>query len=454
MNARELELFERKPALNAVLSMIVPTITSQIITVLYNVADTFFIGQMGDPNQIAAANLCMPLFILLTGFSNLFGIGGASLISRSLGKGQNDRARQAASFSIWTACIITAVYGVLVYIVKAGLLPLLGVNDATYTYCCQYLFWTVFIGAVPTVLNTVFAHLIRAEGLAKQASFGMILGTVLNIILDPVFITLFGMEIRGAALATMLSNLIATIYFVALIIKRKDHSVISLHPQYYKWSDRVPSEVLLVGMPSALMSLMSTASNITLNRLMSAYCNEAIAGVGIAKKIDMVAFGVANGISQGVIPLIGYNYSAGNFKRMKNIIHTTFAIALGSSFVFAILLFTCANPMVKAFIDDRLTVEYGQRFQRIFCITGPCIAITLIIMTLFQSIGYKRQPMILSFLRKGGLDIPLMLILNMLARENGVVWAVPAADFSAMVVAILLFIPFWKKISAQIESGA
>lgn len=218
------------------------------------------------------------------------------------------------------------------------------------------------------MLNAEFAHLVRSEGYSKQASFGMILGAVLNIILDPIFIFPLNMQIAGAALATMISNLIATFYFIILILRKGNNTVLTLSPLDYSIKDNIASEVLLVGLPSAMMSLMATISNITLNRLMSSYCNEAIAGVGIAKKIDVLTFGIATGMSQGVVPLVGYNYSARNYARMKKAILTTLTLSLSVAVVCTLLLFTCAQPIVKAFIDDALTVEYGQVFQRIICI--------------------------------------------------------------------------------------
>lgn len=439
-------LFESKPVAQAVMTMAVPTIISQIVTVIYNMADTFFVGQTGDPNQIAAANLCMPIFMFLTSFSNLFGIGGSSLISRSLGCGDIKKARQAASFSIWMSIMFSLFYGLLMYSCRRTILIAFGANEETYDFCAKYLFWTVYIGAVPTVMNTQLAHLVRAEGHSKQASIGMTLGALLNIVLDPVFIIILRMEIAGAAFATMISNSVAALYFLILINRMRNTTVIILNPKEFSLKNHIPSEIFLTGLPSALMSLMSTFSNVTLNKLMSGYSNEAIAGVGIAKRIDMLSFGVAIGISQGVVPLIGYNYAAKNYTRMKKAIKTTFFMALSVTTLCAVLLFTCAQPIVRAFIDDAKTVEYGKLFQRIICITGPCISVTLIVITVFQGVGKKVQPLFLSMLRKGGLDVPFMLLMNKLAGVNGIVWATPIADFGAMVIAIILFIPFWKSL--------
>ncbi len=446
------ELFEDIPVHKAVISLVVPTVISQLITVIYNMADTFFIGQIGDSNQVAAVSLCMPLFILLTGMANLFGIGGSSLISRSLGNGNIEKAKKVSAFSIWTAVIASLVYGICVFTLRGYILPAIGANAETYDFCSQYLFWAVGLGAVPTVLNAALAHLVRAEGYSRQASFGMAMGGILNMLLDPVFISLLGFEIAGAAIATMLSNLAATIYFLVLLIRKKETTVLVLSPRYYTLKMHIPFEVLLVGLPSCVMNLMGVFSNIMMNRLMVSYCNEAVAGIGISKKVDMLAFAIATGMSQGVLPLISYNYSAKKYNRVLSAVKTTFAYSLTIALFGMVLLLTCAGPIVRAFIDDPLTVEYGERFQRIICITGPCISVTMIVITLFQSIGEKIQPLILSLLRKGGLDIPAMLLMNGWVGVNGIAWATPIADFTAMLAAISLFIPFWKKLKLELEA--
>ncbi|MDE5804481.1 MAG: MATE family efflux transporter [Lachnospiraceae bacterium] len=446
MKTDHTELFTSAPVPKAVLALVVPTVISQLITVVYNMADTFFIGQLGDSNQVAAASLALPLFLLTTGMANLFGIGGASLVSRCLGSGDEEKARKTSAFCIWSAALAAFFYGLIMLLFKPYILPAVGTDQNTYGFCYQYLFWTITIGAVPTVLNAALSHLVRAEGYSAQASFGVALGGGLNIILDPVFIYGFKMEIEGAAVATMLSNLIAMLYFIALILKKRKTLHITFDPRCYTLGSHIPAEVLLVGLPSCAMNLMGVFSNIMMNRLMVSYCNEAVAGIGIAKKIDMLAFALANGLSQGVLPLIGYNYSAKNFKRMRSAIKMTLILCLSVTLVAAALLFTCATPIVKAFIDDAETVRYGSVFQRIICITGPFTAITMVIITIFQSVGQKLKPLILSMLRKGGLDVPFMFLMNALAGVNGIAWATPMADCCAMLTGIILFVPFWKKL--------
>ena len=447
MSADNSELFVSIPVRKAVISLVIPTVISQLITVVYNMADTFFIGQIGDPNQVAAVSLCMPMFMFLTGLANLFGIGGASLMARSLGLHDHDRAKRTAAFSIWTATGISLFYGLALYVLRGVLLPAVGADQYTYQFCEQYIFWTITIGAVPTVLNQALAHLVRSEGYSKQASFGMALGGVLNMILDPIFIFPLGLEVAGAAIATMLSNLIAMLYFLLLIRHRGSSTNVVLHPKYYTLRQHIPQEVLLVGLPSCAMNLMGVASNITLNRLLVSYANTAVAGIGVAKKVDMLTFAIINGMSQGALPLISYNFSSKNFSRMMAAIKTTFLYSIVVTSICAVLLFTCAAPIVRAFIDDAETVQYGQLFQRIICITGPIVSVTMISITIFQSVGKKLEPLILSLLRKGGLDIPLMFLMDHLAGIEGIVWATPIADCCAMVVSIALFLPFWRHLS-------
>lgn len=453
MNTKELKLFKETKVSKAVLTMVIPTVISQLITVLYNIADTFFIGQTGDTNQVAAANICLPLFILLTGFANLFGIGGASLMSRCLGKGDEEKAKKVSTFSIYSSIVFALIYGILIYSLRNFILPILGSNEFTSVFNDEYLLWTVLIGAVPTVLTQTLAHLIRANGSSTIASIGMCLGALLNIGLDPLFILVFKMNIEGAALATMVSNATGCLFFIIyLIIKRKDIAI-TLNIKNFTFKESIPKEVLLTGLPSAFMSFLATISVATLNGLMSTYgITEAISGVGIAKKVDMVSFGIAMGMSQGVIPLIGFNYSSKDYKRMNKIIKFSIILTLIVTLVSTLVLFIFANGIVKAFINDPLTVEYGEKFQRIICVSGPFIGLSLMIITIFQSIGKKVQPMILSLLRKGGLDIPFMIIGSLLFKLDGIVYAIPLADTVSFIISIIVFIPTWKKLNQLIKN--
>ena len=439
------ELFQNMPVSKAVITLVIPTIISQIITVIYNMADTFFIGQMDNPDQVAAATLAMPPFVMLTGIANLFGIGGASLISRSLGTGNREKAKGCAVFSIWGAVAVSFVYGAAMYLLRPVVFPLLGTDASTYGYCSDYVLWTIAIGGTPTVLNACLVHLIRAEGYSKEASFGVAFGGILNIILDPVLIFFLKLGVMGAAIATMLSNVAAMVYFILLLYKNREQTVIKFSLQNYSLPKGISKEILLVGFPSFIMMLMGTFSNMVLNKMVVSYSNQAIAGMGIAKKIDMLAFAIAGGMTQGVLPLIGYNYASKNYSRMRSAIKTAFLYSVVIAVAGTVLLFTCAVPVVRSFISDEETVVYGQHFLRIICLTCPAVSATMMMISVFQATGQKTKPMVLSLLRKGGLDIPFMFLMDAAAGAEGIPWATPIADFLAMGIALCLFIPYGKR---------
>ncbi len=440
------ELFERMPVASAIVLLAIPTIISQIIHVVYSIADTFFIGQLNDPNQVAAATLIMPPFLLLAAISNLFGIGGASLISRSLGAGDREKARRCAAFCMWSAAGVAFIYGLAMFLFRSTIFPILGSDEYTYGYCTAYALWTLAIGAVPTVLNPCLAHMVRAEGYSKEASFGVAMGGILNMALDPLFIFPLGMGVAGAAIATMLSNLAATVYFIILIMKKRDVMTIRFSPRNYTVKGGIPKEVLLVGLPSCLLMLMSTLSNTILNKLVVSYSNQTIAGMGIGKKIDTFAFAFTNGMTQGVLPLIGYNYASGDHERMRKAARLSFLFAFGLAAASAVFLFTCAVPLVRAFIDDAATVAYGQHVLKIICVTVPCTSVTMMIITMFQATGQKVKPMLVSLMRKGCLDIPFMFLMDHLYGADGIPFATPIADVLAMIIAAAVFIPYWRKI--------
>lgn len=248
----------------------------------------------------------------------------------------------------------------------------------------------------------------------------------------------------------MADTFFAALYFVFLLHKNRKKTVIKFSLKNYSLQCGIPKEVLLVGFPSFVMNLMSIFSNTVFNKMVVSYSNQAIAGMGIAKKIDMLAFAIANGMTQGVLPLIGYNYAAKNYNRMRATIKTSFVYSLVVATVGAVLLFVCAVPVVCFLINDAETVAYGQNFWRIICITCPAILVTMMIISIFQATGQKTKPMILSLLRKGGFDVPFMFIMDALMGANGIPWATPISDILAMSTALVLFVPYWKQISKKL----
>ena len=295
------------------------------------------------------------------------------------------------------------------------------------------------VGGLPTVLNMVLANIIRAQGKAKITSIGMSVGGILNIIMDPIFIFTLRMNVAGAALATCLSNTCSMLYLLHHVVRNnKDSAVkLTLLPQ------RIAAEnvrgILSIGTPAALQILLASVSNSVMIRLMNGYADSAISGLGIAQKIEIIPFQVVQGISSGVLPLIAYNFASGNRKRMNDTISFSIRLGLIISTVFFVLIELAAPLLVRFFIADPVTIRYGAAFTRLRCIALPFIIIEFMLIAVFQGIGSAKQALVLSFFRKGIIDLPLMLLANLIWPMYGLMLVQPLMEFSGSMIALGMY---------------
>ena len=450
------ELFERTPVPKALATLAIPTIISQLITMIYNLADTFFIGRADNPSMTAASSVAFTLVFMMNALPNLFGVGGGSLISRLMGEKRDNEAGGVASFSFYMTMICATVYSILVLIFMDPLLRLLGATDGSIVFARQYAFWVVVIGAVPATLSMTMAQLLRSEGFAGKASFGLGLGGVLNIILDPIFMFVIlepGEEVRGAAIATMLSNVAVLIYFIINYLIIRNKTVISLNPRKALLDGKHVKSVFAVGIPSALGSLLACLSNIVINNLASSYeylyGDVPVASIGIAKKIDMLPMNVGFGLCQGMMPLVAYNFASGDHKRMRAIART----ARNASMVFAglcIVIFQLFAPTIAgAFNGHQATVEMSTDFLRILCIAVPFMLFNLQISFTFQAMGMGKESLILSSLRQGVVNIPLLFIMNAAFGLYGIVWTQLISDIITGVISYIVYRKSLKKLMSD-----
>ncbi|MBQ8074625.1 MAG: hypothetical protein IJ237_01440 [Oscillospiraceae bacterium] len=438
------ELFENAPVLNAVLVLAIPSMIGQVILVIYNIADTLFVSFSNSDEMITAVTVCMPAFMFLSAISNLFGVGGASVISRALGSRLKEKAKQVSAFSLWGCIVVTVLYclGALAFLPQ--FVNLLGGSaPIVHENACAYLKVAVVFGGLGAALSTLMAHLLRSEGYSVQASIGIAIGGLLNICLDPLFMFVLlkpGNEALGAAIATALSNYVALAYYAVLLRIRKKEIVMGLIPNLKMLGDGIPKAVFFVGIPACLMTLCENISYAVLEKLMVSAGTAAQAGVGVAKKVNMLAHCIVRGMAQGVLPLIGYNYSSGNRRRMRKIVTCSGAISVGLSLLCMIICLLFAGHLIGIFIrPDAASHRFGVAFLKIFCIGAPFSAFAYTVISFFQATGQGVKSLILALLRKGFLDIPLMFLLHSLYRVYGIVWATPLADFICCVTAAVLF---------------
>lgn len=440
------ELFEKMPVPKALATLAIPTIISQLITMIYNLADTVYIGFANDPSQTAASSVAFTLVFMMNCLPNLFGVGGGSLISRLMGEKKDKDAGAVASFSFYFTLISAAVYSIIVLIFMDPLLYLLGATGSSIVFAREYALWVIVFGAVPATLSMTMAQLLRSEGFAKQASIGLGFGGVMNIILDPIFMFVIlerGNEVKGAAMATMLSNVFVLAYFIIVYIRMRGKTVLSLNPKKALLKKHYVMSVFAVGIPSALGSLLACVSNIVINNLASGYehlyGDVPVAAIGIAKKIDMLPMNVGFGLCQGMMPLVAYNFASGDHKRMRAIART----ARNSAMVFAgfcIILFQLLAPQIAGLFNGHAeTVKMSTDFLRILCLAVPLMLFNLQISFTFQAMGMGKQSLILSSLRQGVINIPLLFIMNGIFGLYGIIWTQLISDVVTAVISYAIY---------------
>ena len=443
----------------AIAALAVPSMLGMLINIVYNLADTFFVGQTNNANQVAAVSVSMPLFLLLLAVGNLFGVGGCAFVSRSLGEGNREKIKTISSFCIYGGIIVGVIMAVIFVAFRRPLLYVIGASDNTIDFACDYLFW-IALGAPFSVTAIMTGNLIRGEGAAKQSMFGMIIGQVANIILDPIFILgtgdkLFGIlmpfgfdfGVAGAAMATVIGNILSVLYFLVYFLRGK--SILSISPKRFSGKNGIAKGVVSVGMPAALNNLLMSLSNIVINMFLIKYGDSAVAAMGVALKANMLVTMLQIGLGQGIQPLVGYCYGARNFARMKSSIIFSMVcnILIGASVTVFYIVFR--EQVIRLFIDDARVVEYGVKMLTALMTPGFAIGIMFIINFAFQGMGKGIQSLILAVGRQGLVYLPVLIVMDKAVGLEGLIWAQPTADFVCIVVSIMMFAVTMKKLKKQ-----
>lgn len=444
-------LFEETPIPKAVATLAVPTILSSLVMVLYNLADTYFVGMLGDPIQNAAVTLAAPVMLAFNAVNNLFGVGSSSMMSRALGRRDYDTVAKSSTFGFWCAILSGLAFSLLCTLFKGPLLGLLGADATTRTATEAYMFWTVTCGAAPAILNVVMAYMVRSEGSAMHASIGTMSGCFLNIILDPIFIMPWGLNMgaAGAGLATFLSNCFACLYFMVLLFVKRGRTYVCIDPRKLSFESSIVGGVCLVGIPAAIQNLLNVTGMTILNNFTSSYGANAVAAMGIAQKINQVPFYIANGLSQGIMPLISYNYASDNIKRMKHTLTFAAKISVTGLVLVSIAYSFFAGDLITMFMDNPEIVEMGSRFLRGFCLALPFLCVDFLAVGVFQASGLGRNALVFAILRKIILEIPALFILNHFFPLYGLAYAQFTAELVLSIAAVIILVKLFGKLELE-----
>ena len=446
------ELFETMPLNRAIIKLVIPNIIGSLVMIIYNLADTYFVGLLNDPVQTSAVTLIGVLLLLFNAINNLFGVGSSSLMSRYLGAKDEESAKRVSATGFYTAFISSIIFMICTFIFKNDILRIIGADASTYDASYRYMFWAVNLGAIPAIMNVVMGYMVKSDGDSLKASIGTISGCVLNIILDPFFVLpqFLNMGVEGAGLATFISNCVAFLYFLNLIlVKKRGKTIVCLNPKKISFSLNIIGGICAVGVPASIQNLLNVTGQTILNNFAAVFGPEAIAGIGISYRLCNLCFGLTMGVSQGVMPLVSYNYAAGNIKRMKEAVYKTLKIIVIALSI--IMIIYCAFPsfFVSLFIDNKQVIEIGSVIIRGFAIALPFIGIDFVGVGVFQATGYGKLSLIFAILRKIVLEIPFLFILNYLWPLYGLGFAQACAEFILAIGSIIVLSKLFKKWSSN-----
>ena len=452
-DAQKTELFESMPIPRAVMKLAIPTVLSSLVMVLYNLADTYFVGMLNNAVENAAVTLAAPLLLAFNAVNNLFGVGSSSMMSRSLGKKDYETVYRSAAFGFYCSIFAGLLFSIAYTVFQVPLLNLLGATEETLGATIGYARWTVTFGAVPAILNVVLAYLVRAEGAAMHASIGTMSGCFLNILLYPIFILPWGLNMgaEGAGLATFLSNCVACLYFFVLLYVKRGRTYVCVNPKMFSFKRHIVVGVCAVGIPASIQNLLNVTGMSVLNNFTSAFGSNAVAAMGIAQKINSVTVQIALGLSQGIMPLISYNYASGNIKRMKKTFFFTARIALVFLVLMEIAYYAGARTWVGLFMQDQQIVDYGARFLQGFCLGMPFLAIDFLAVGVFQACGLGKNAFLFAILRKVVLEIPALFILNALFPLYGLAYAQFAAELVLAIAAVIVLARLFRRLERRYQ---
>ena len=447
--ASKVDLFERMPIPKAVASLCIPTVISSLVMIIYNLADTFFVGLLNDSVQNNGVTLAAPVLLAFNAITNLFGVGTSSKMSRALGVKDYETVYKASSFGFYCTIILGVLFGLLCAVLKTPLLNLLGADATTWDATAGYLFWTTTLGTLPAVLNVTISYFVRAEGASLHASIGTMSGCILNIILDPIFILPWGLNMgaAGAGCATFIANVVACLYFAVFLIVKRGKTFVCVSPKKFRFEKHIAKDIFLVGIPASIQNLLNVTGMTILNNFTASFGNvDATAAMGIAHKVAMVPMYVSNGLSQGIMPLISYNFASGNVKRMKSTLKFTVCISLVIIVVISLAMFIFSAPITKLFLNDPDVIGFGRDFLRGYSLSLPFLCFDFVGVAVFQACGMGGKSLVFAILRKIILEIPALIVLNKIFPLVGLSYAQFVAEFILAFAALFVLIKMFKKL--------
>lgn len=432
----EKRIFDTEHLIPTYFRMSLPVVFSMVITLIYNLADTYFIAKTNDAMLVAGVSLCAPLFTALMAIGNIYGQGGSSLISRLLGGGDRDSVRRVSSFCFYFAFLTGLVIGLIMLLFRRPMLELLGTSAQTYSHAEAY-YMVIVSGAPLVILSFIHSNLMRSEGMSTLSMIGTVAGSLLNIVLDPIFISILGWGAFGAALATVMGYAMTDALCLLFVCRKSAALSINVRESHVTRGEL--SQIFSVGFTAALTNIASSVCIVFMNQFLRPYGDEKIAALGIVLKVTMIVQLILVGFSFGGVPLFGYLYGANEKEKLGRLLKFCTIFLCGLALVESLAVFALASPILRVFISEPAIIADGTIMLRwqiagmVFC------AVVLLYTCLFQASGKAAQALAMSLSRQGLLFVAVFLIATVVMGYQGFLIAQPTADVMSAALALILY---------------
>lgn len=435
--------FEKRSPFKTYMGLAMPVVVGMVITIIYNIVDTYFVARTGNTAMIAGVSLCAPIFTILMAFGNIFGQGGSSLIARLYGQKNTDDTKRVSSFCFYTALLTGAAVGLILLVFNGLFLSLLGANGDTMAHARPY-YLVMACGAPFLVANFVHTNLMRAEGMAKESMIGNILGVAVNIVLDPILILVLRMNAMGAALASVIGYITTDLFMLLMVLKKS--RILSVDPRLMRIRGRYFLQIGGVGLSAAITNWMSSLCMIIINQYLLVYGVRSIAAMGVCQKMSMIVLLVATGMVFGGAPLIGYFYGARRFKELKRILRMILLIVEGVTITISLLVLLAAEPLASVFLTEKALVAEAAMMLRLQVIT-MFLAVAIMLATVcFQASGLAIPALIVSVMRQGVVFFCVIVAAKSIWGYHGIITAQAITDVvTAVIVAVIFMLTFMRR---------
>lgn len=451
--SKKMELLGSAPIPQALLALGIPIMIGMLINALYNLVDAYFVGGLGE-SQMGAISIVFPLGQVVVGLGLMFGNGAASYLSRLLGSGAKDTANKVASTALYSSVFIGAVVIIGASIFLEPILTMLGATDTIMSYAVTYARIYV-LSSIFNVFNVTMNNIVSSEGAAKTTMCALLLGAVLNIGLDPVFIYALDMGVAGAAIATAISQFVSTLVYLIYVFRKKSAFTFSI--KEFEPTKQMMSEILKIGIPTLSFQLLTSLSIALINRAANGYGDAVIAGMGAVTRVTSMGTLVVFGFLKGFQPIAGFSYGAKKFDRLKEAIRTSTIWSTAFCVAVGLIMSIFSTQIISAFTDGNTEmISVGAKSLRANGLSFILFGFYTVYSSLFLALGKGTAGFFLGACRQGICFVPVILLLPALWGLNGILYAQPIADVISAIITVLMAVQLHRELakSAAIQTNA